>query len=327
MYTTRFIRLRYLVPSSFYTIFVPLISSTLVYVLFSVLGYTHLTLPLLPITLIGTAVSFYVGFKNNSSYDRMWEARRIWGGIVNSSRMWGTMVLQLVKDKEKSTQLIHRHIAWCNMLRLQLRKNKVWSEKYYQRYTSSLQRNQEISFEEKVAKILSKYVSAADYTLVKNKGNIASYLLHLQNSDLKLLKDNGTIDAMEYMTICNIIQELYNQQGGCERIKNYPFPRQYAVFSRLFVDIFMFILPFGLMTEVIKLAPTAPWLIFPACLIVSWVFNWMEQVGDFSENPFENAVTDVPMSAMCRSIGIDLQEMMGAEEVQERLQPVNGILM
>ena len=327
MYTTRFIRLRYLVPSTFYTIFIPMVSSLLVYILYIKFGYSYIALPLLPITLIGTAVSFYVGFKNNSSYDRMWEARRIWGGITNSSRMWGTMILQLVKDKEKSHALIHRHIAWCNLLRLQLRKNKVFTEKYYQRYTSPLQRNQEESFDQKADRILNKYVSDMEYQLVKKKGNIASYLLHLQNTDLKALKNDGTIDAMEYMTICNIIQELYNHQGGCERIKNYPFPRQYAVFSRLFVDVFMFILPFGLISEIVKLTPGTPWLLFPACLIVAWIFNSMEQVGDFSENPFENAVTDVPMSAMCRNIAIDLQEMMDEAEVQERLKPVNGILM
>ncbi len=327
MYTTRFIRLKYLVPNTVYTIFIPMVSSLLVYLLYVVLGYHNIAIPLLPITLIGTAVSFYVGFKNNSSYDRMWEARRIWGGITNSSRMWGTMVLQLINDKDISTKLIRRHIAWCNMLRLQLRRNKVWSETYYQRYTSPLQRNDEDSFEQKADRILNKYLTPEDYAQVKKKGNIASYLLNMQNADLKALKANGVIDAMEYMTMCNIIQELYNNQGGCERIKNYPFPRQYAVFSRLFVDVFMFILPFGLISQIVELTPTVPWLIFPVCLVVAWIFNSMEQVGDFSENPFENAVTDVPMSAMCRSIAVDLQEMMDEQEVQERLKPINGILM
>jgi len=327
MYTTRFIRLKYLLPSTFYTIFIPLISSIFVYIVYVKFGYRNIAIPILPITLIGTAVSFYVGFKNNSSYDRMWEARRIWGGIVNSSRMWGSMVLQLVKDREKAHKLIHRHIAWCNMLRLQLRKNKVWAEGYYQRYASPLQRRGGESFEQKAERILSKYLTDKDYERIKKKGNIASYLLHIQNEDMKVLKENGVIDAMEYMTICNIIQDLYNHQGGCERIKNYPFPRQYAVFSRLFVDIFMFILPFGLINGITNLSPSAPWLLIPACLIVAWIFNAMEHVGDFSENPFENAVTDIPMSAMCRSIAIDLQELMDQQEVQEKLTPINGILM
>lgn len=52
-----------------------------------------LSIPWLPLSLIGTAVAFYVGFKNNSSYDRMWEVRKIWGAIVNSSRAWGTTVM------------------------------------------------------------------------------------------------------------------------------------------------------------------------------------------------------------------------------------------
>lgn len=327
MYSTRFIRVKYLLPSTFYTIFIPMVSSILVYILYVKFGFSKIAIPLLPVTLIGTAVSFYVGFKNNSSYDRMWEARRIWGGIVNSSRMWGTMVLELVKNKDEARSLTFRHIAWCNLLRLQLRRNKVWKEGYYQRYTLRLQRGEDDTFEGKAERILNKYLSAEDFTLVKTKGNISSYLLHLQNTNMKALKDRGVIDPMEYMSMCNIIQELYNHQGGCERIKNYPFPRQYAVFSRLFVDVFMFILPFGLISEIVELTPAAPWLIFPVCLIVAWIFNSMEQVGDFSENPFENNVTDIPMSAMCRSIAIDLQEMMDEKEVQEKLQPVNGILM
>jgi putative membrane protein len=73
-------------------IYMLLIIATIPVVLYKVLGWTWLALPWLPIALLGTAVAFVVGFKNNASYDRMWEARRIWGAIVNGSRSWGIMV-------------------------------------------------------------------------------------------------------------------------------------------------------------------------------------------------------------------------------------------
>ena len=89
------------------------------------------SIPWLPLSLIGTAVAFYVGFKNNQAYDRLWEARMIWGSIVNSSRMWGSNVKAFIVDpantgtsgehlKQIQKQLIHRHIAWLYKLRKQL---------------------------------------------------------------------------------------------------------------------------------------------------------------------------------------------------------------
>ena len=59
--------------------------------------WSWLAIPWFPLTIIGTAVAFYVGFKNNSAYDRMWEARKIWGAIVNNSRIWGTNVKAFVE--------------------------------------------------------------------------------------------------------------------------------------------------------------------------------------------------------------------------------------
>lgn len=92
-----------------------------------------LAIPWLPVALLGTAVAFMVGFKNNASYDRLWEARKAWGGIVNTSRSWGIMVKDYITNdhaKEKLSsaeiksiqlQLLNRHFAWLTALRHQLR--------------------------------------------------------------------------------------------------------------------------------------------------------------------------------------------------------------
>lgn len=333
MYANRFISLKLLLPASYFQFIIHLFPIVLAYVLYVLLGYSNAAIPLMPVSVIGTAVAFYVGFKNNSSYDRMWEGRRLWGSITNASRSWATMVLALTANhnsedvKLLAKHMILRHIGWCNVLRLQLRRNKVWQEKYYQNYISNVQRKWNHDYEEVLNETLDKFCGTGERTAVTGKQNAAAQLLHLQSTDIKYLKDRGVIDQWEHANLTNIITDLYNQQGGCERIKGYPFPRQYAVFSRLFVDIFLFLLPFALIPEITRLTPNAQWLLFPVCIVVNWVFNAMEAVGDLSENPFENALTDIPMSAICRSIEIDLREMMNEKDIPERLKPVDGVLM
>lgn len=108
---------------------------------YAFLGWTWLSLPWLPIALLGTAVAFITGFKNNASYDRAWEARKVWGAIVNASRSWAVMAIDFVADvgdpaapdkpaegelERVRTRLVHRHIAWLAALRYQLRQRRVW---------------------------------------------------------------------------------------------------------------------------------------------------------------------------------------------------------
>lgn len=333
MYTTRFINLRHVLPSSLFQFCIHLFPIALAYILYVVLDYKNATIPLMPIAVIGTAVAFYVGFKNNSSYERMWEARRIWGSITNASRTWASMLVALTHSngndgiKLLARHMVLRHIGWCNVLRLQLRRNKVWQERYYQNYISGVQRKWNHDYSEVLQETLDKFCGTGERTELSGKQNCATQLLHLQSRDIKYLKSQGVIDELEHAGLTNVITDLYNQQGGCERIKGYPFPRQYAIFSRLFVDIFLFLLPFGLVSEIARITPGAQWLLFPVCIVVNWVFNAMEAVGDLSENPFENALTDIPMSAICRNIEIDLREMMNDKEIPDRLTPENGVLM
>lgn len=119
---------------------------------------------------------------------------------------------------------------------------------------------------------------------------------------------------------------LYEHQGKCERLKNFPYPRQFATINLIFVWVFIALLPFAMHSEFHKLGAT-PWLAIALTVLVSWVFHTMDKVGSASENPFEGGPNDVPISAMSRGIEIDLLEMADAREVPPALQPINGILM
>ena len=124
-----------------------------------------------------------------------------------------------------------------------------------------------------------------------------------------------------------LITEMYSLQGKCERIKNTPFPRQYAYFSAIFTSIFIALLPFGIVGQMATRGSMMVWLTIPLSVIISWIFYTMETVGDTSEDPFENYINDVPMTSICRTIEIDLRQMMGENEVPPSIEPVNDILM
>ena len=294
------------------------------------------SIPFLPLSTIGIAVAFYVGFKNNSSYDRFWEARKIWGGIVNYSRSWGNHVMSFVsdhfangehKEEVKSIQkvLIYRHIAWINALRLQLRRRSSFSMKLKKSVRSLSEGQPERRhWDEEVAPFLGN----DEYCLYTEKVNPATQIVRRQGETLRVLQEEKNfIDAFRYMEMMRMLEECYNLQGKCERIKNTPFPRQYAYFSQVFTWLFILLLPFGLVGEFAKMGHTFAFVSIPFSVLISWIFVTMEVVGDNSEDPFENFINDVPMTALCRTIEIDLREMLGETELPEKVLAKNGILM
>ena len=300
-------------------------------------GWTFLAVPFVPIATIGTAVAFYVGFKNNSSYERLWEGRRIWGGLVNASRSWGIMVTDYVNNLNAQVcyppselyriqqLLIYRHIAYLNALRLQLRKQPIWQEDL--NVGINLVEKQKIHEPGPMAKELSMFLHDDEVDALVDHNNPATQIIKHQSAHLRELRAAGLISEFYHSDMVKTLSEFYNQQGAAERIKTFPFPRQYAYFSNLFVSLFLGMLPFGLLTEMSKAGEAYLWMTVPFYTLIAWVFFTMEIVGDTSENPFENSINDVPMTAICRNIEIDLREMLGETDLPQRIQAVDNILM
>lgn len=317
----------------------------LIYGSIIVYAYHHLEhhdinmgIPFLPISTIGIAVAFYLGFKNNQSYDRFWEARKIWGGIVNYSRTWGNQVMSFTAnhaiDEPVSEEdllkihhrLIYRHIAWINALRLQLRVPSNHSLSQMKKSNKKMYQGQPggEDWKRDVAQFLS---CDAETNMIEGKKNTATQIIRAQGEDCKKLFTDGVIDDFRHMELMHSLEEFYNLQGKCERIKNTPLPRQYSYFSAVFVWIFILLMPFGLVGEFHTMGHNFIWLTVPFYMIVAWVFLTMELVGDNSEDPFENFINDVPMTALCRTIEIDLREMLGETELPPKIKPVDGVLM
>ena len=295
-------------------------------------------IPFLPLSTIGIAVAFYLGFKNNAAYDRFWEARKIWGGIVNYSRTWGNQVMSFVTNKHSSEplsdealksvhkELIYRHIAWINAVRLHLRKpnpNAIRVTKAVKK-TMLMNAPEDSHWRDEVFAFIPKGECSELYPVV----NKPTQIIRKQGERLRTLtEEGGYIDDFRHMEMMRVLEEFYNLQGKCERIKNTPFPRQYGFFSMLFTWIFILLLPFGMLGEFAEMGHSLQWLAVPFCVLISWIFMTMELIGDNSEDPFEGFVNDVPMNAICRAIEIDLREMLGEKDLPAKVEPVNGILM
>ncbi|MEM1134647.1 MAG: bestrophin family ion channel, partial [Bacteroidota bacterium] len=161
---------------------------------------------------------------------------------------------------------------------------------------------------------------------VTNKANTCTGIIHLQSQELKKLRSLDLIDDFRHVEMGKILTEFYTLQGKSERIKNFPLPRQYATVSFYFVWLFILLLPYTFIGAFASLGTNYIWLTIPSTVIVAWVFYTMERIGDYSENPFEGTVNDVPITSLSRTIEIDLREMLNEMDIPQAITPVDDVL-
>lgn len=304
---------------------------------------THI--PWLPVSVIGTAVAFYVGFKNNQSYDRLWEARKIWGGIVNDSRTWGMLIDGYISNLHAPTdqpedalqrikkRLIYRHIAWLYAHRSQLLVSTSWEHSRQGGMTGRMAKEHIKRFgigmvDDEVTKSgLQSFLAPDEYHRLVGAVNTATQIINEQSRDLRDLRAEGLIDDFRHVQLTDVLRSFYTLQGRNERIKKFPLPRQYANMSRYFVGIFVFLLPFSMVPALMDSSEWGIWLSIPITVVVGWVYIMMEVIGDYSENPFQGMINDIPMLSLCRVIEIDLKEMLGETELPQAIEESNGVLM
>ncbi len=309
------------------------------------LNIVNIVLPWLPVSIIGTAVAFYVGFKNNSAYDRLWEARKIWGGIVNDSRTWGMHVDGFVNNlsadikqsdhdiKDIKKRLIYRHFAWTYALRSQLLVSTPWehinqgfiyrqaAKRYQNKYGIGLVASETAKTE------LKSFLPADEYDRLLNNVNTATQIIVEQSRDLIGLREAGLIDNFRHMEMTKVLSRFFDNQGKAERIKKFPLPRQYANLSRVFVGIFILLFPFSMVPSLMELGNFGYAISMVITALIGWIYVMMEIVGDYSENPFQGMANDIPMLSLCRTIEIDLLEILGEKELPEPIEAKKGILM
>lgn len=330
----------------FFTIFI-----TLVTTIYEVFDLKWLQVPLAPVALIGTAVAFMVGFQNNAAYDRIWEARKIWGGIVNISRSFTITVRDSFylnkKDKsadEKQTikEITNRHIAWLTALRYAMRTKKGWEAEYA---WTKQEKNNKFWYviperEEPLEQELEKVLSKEELEYVMSQPHKPNAIISLQSKHLRKLTDEEKLWDFSLLNLQQMLQEMTALQGKSERIKNFPYPKQYGSIGYHFVHIFMWLLPFAIIPAFIeagtKMHASYPiaseyfiWLNIPLTVIVIWVFNTMLRIGLAGENPFEGSPNDVPISNISRGITKDILMLIDEdpENIPAPFANENGIQM
>jgi ion channel-forming bestrophin family protein len=294
-----------------------------------------LGIPWTVVALLGTATALIVGFKNLQTYNRTWEARQIWGDIISSSRAWGTMSRDFCDHAEQSQELVYRHLAWLTALRYQLREHRVWEttsqahNAEYLQYYSIPERHTALETE------LAKYLPDAELKQILATGGKATQIMSLQSQTIKGLFASQAIVVAQFLDMHRSLKEFLWHQGRCERIKDFPYPRQYATINAFFIKLFCLLLPFGLLREFDKLNESIEgvikghmvWLVIPFSVLISWMYTSLERVGESTENPFAGSANDVPISQLCRTAEIELREMLGETDVPPPLEPRNNIVL
>lgn len=303
--------------------------------LYEVLGMKWLIVPWSVVLLLGTAVALMAGFMNTQTYGRTWEAQKIWASILAGSRNWGTMCRDLVDSPEESRKLVYRHLAWLTTLRYAMRQRRAWetvesapNAEYGRAYKIP---EKESSLENE----LVKYLSCDEVAPVLMASNKASQVLSLQGLAIKELFDKGQIQAGAFAEMRNAVGGMHARQCDSELIKDFPYPRQYAIVNTIFVRILCFLLPLAMIHEFEKLNTFASgfmegnmvWLAIPLSVLISWMYTSLDQVGESTANPFEGGANDVPITQICREIEVDLKEMLGEINLPMLDRSKNNVLL
>ncbi len=255
--------------------------------------------PAIP-AVLGTAVSLLLGFRTNAAYNRWWEARKIWGAIVNDSRTYTRQVKSFI-PKDYSNyynvvkKLVHLQISFVYALRNSLRQSG--SNKEYE-----------------------QFMNKSDIESINKQSNKANAILDIQQSIFSNLHHEKAIDSIQFASLDKTLKNLCDSMGKSERIKNTVFPIQYSAFTRAAIIIYAILFPFGIITSE---AESMILLTF----IVVFFFMLIDAIGTYLKDPFENRKSDTPISAIARTIEINLLEMIGEKNVPKKLVAEKGVLM
>lgn len=255
--------------------------------------------PLSPvmITVLGTAISFFIGFINAQAYGRWWEARKIWGALVNDSRSFCRMVLTFIHEEEEkkdenrslAKQLVHRHLAFLIILRDRLRDQQSGEE--------------------------LKYLCEEDQMLLQSKSHRANVIQTLQGKDLDSAEKLNFIDVIRMSQINEMLNRFSDSMGKSERIKLTVFPVYYSTLISLSIWLYMLIFPMQISTVV------GYWSI-PLSYLVGNIFILTYFAGQSLLNPFDQKPSGIPISSITRTIEINLLEQIGEADNLNPLKPI-----
>ena len=257
----------------------------------------EIAIPLAIPSILGTAISLILAFRTGQSYGRWWEARTVWGAIVNDSRTLLRQLLSFVQPPAEETheatllikKITYRQIAWCYALGRSLR-------------------------EQEVLKGLDTLLHPEDMALAKKHDNMPNALLQMHAADLKFIFQRSWINEYQQIQLDETLTRLCDAMGKSERIKNTVFPATYSLIVHLFLYLFILLLPFGLVDEL-------GFIQIPLVITVAMAFFLIEKTAIHLQDPFEKIPTDTPVTSIARTIEINLKQMLNETQVPGKIKP------
>lgn len=250
-----------------------------------------------PFTLFGLALALFLGFRNNASYDRFWEGRKLWGALLIDSRSLARQALTTCgyeKGSAAHTLFIRYLTAFTYALKHQLRRTDA---------TADLQHL--------LPAEVATRVAAANYKPI--------VLLNEMSSWIQQAKSSGHTDATRQLAMEANLDKLSGIVGGCERLANTLIPYTYKVLLHRTVYLYCFLLPFGFVDSL-------GWMMPVVVVFIAYTFTAWEAIADELEEPFGTEPNDLALDAMCRTIENSLLELNG-EAMLPAVEPKRGILL
>lgn len=272
-------------PQAWRRLLVLLVFDCTVAVIYSVFHHKWISLNGLPVAPLASALTIFLAFRTNAAYGRWWEARQLWGQLVNTSRVLARQFLTMLDDETEEidrsplrNELVEHQIAFTHALRCHLRKQTPFPE---------------------LRTILGDAI-AGELAAYKN---VPAAITLRMGKLLRQARSEGMLDSFRWTAIDENLTTIANIQGACERIKNTPLPRQFDFLPRILVDAFCWLLPLALVEDLGLMTPLASTLI-------SFTFIAADLMSREISNPFDNTIHDTPMTALSRTIELNLREQM-----------------
>ncbi len=290
----------------------------------------HEDLTVLPFSLVGVALGIFLGFRNNTSYDRFWEGRKLWGRMVNTSRSITRQILTMIGPIQKE---------WDGRLTDGMRSH------YYGELPSQQEREAEpdveelLAFHEEMVHRVAAYVHCfrmhlrdqdqleklegllhhKEIVKLADESNRPAAILQTLGDRFRDAWLRGWIHSQHFVVLEGSLTEFMNIQGGCERIKSTPIPYSYTVLIHKIVAVYCYALPFGIVNE-------TGWFTPVVVGMVAYAFFGLDAVGDEIEDPFGMDLNDLPLTTLSTMIEVNIRQRINDEDLPELLEPVNNVL-
>jgi ion channel-forming bestrophin family protein len=253
-----------------------------------------------PFATLGLALGIFLGFRNNESYNRYWDGRKIWGRLVNVSRTFVRQVSTYVtapegEFKEIQKNMAYRMIGYVHGFRHHLRDTKPFED-------------------------ITPFLGAEESQALDGQKNIPMSIAQKTGMELKALWQKGYLTEFHLKQLDDSLTEMLAIQGGCERIRATPIPHVYTVLIHRLTTFYCLSLPLGIAAQAGAWTPVVTFL-------VSYAFFGLDDLGEELKDPFGIELNDLPLCAINRTIEINLKQLIGEESIPEFLEPVRNQLL